>query len=112
MLAYTLARPFIYLFLGLCLSIAATNLYYSLYYENTQANSLVSILFASILLIVLLKKKKSIALVTIAIFLFCLNEYVHLNQVHDLGPSSNSHKFQKIEFKITSDNFINKNTVA
>ncbi|MEI2693481.1 MAG: ComEC/Rec2 family competence protein [Saprospiraceae bacterium] len=108
MLAYTLARPFIYLFLGLCLSIAATNLYYSLYYENTQANSLVSILFASILLIAILKKKKSIALVTIAIFLFCLNEYVHLNQVHDLGPSSNSPKFQKIEFKITSDNFINK----
>ncbi len=107
MLAYTLARPFIYLFLGLSISIAATDIYYSLYSENTQANSVVSILFASILLIAILKKKKSIALLTIAIFLFCLNEYVHLNQVHDLGPSSNSLNFQKIDFKIISDNFIN-----
>ncbi len=107
MLAYTLARPFIYLFLGLCLSIAATDIYYSLYSANTQANILVYSFFAALLLIAIRKKKKSIALFIIAIFLFCINEYVHLYQVHDPGHSSNFLNYLKIDFKIISDNFIN-----
>lgn len=107
MLAYTLARPFIYLFLGLCLSIASTNTYESLYSTSNWANIFVIIVFTGLFLFAYLKKLKSLALTIIGIFLFCLNDYTHLKHVHDQGHTINFLNFQTKEFKIISDNIIN-----
>lgn len=107
MLAYTLARPFIYLFFGLCICLTATNKLYNLIAVNDWAKIIIAITIVAILIASHVFKYNSLKLVLLGLVLFSTKQYIHLSQIHVADNSFDIIKLPNKTIEIETDHIIN-----